>query len=522
MSTGNGPRGQTPRRAVAYVRVSAVMGRGMDEFHSPELQRRAMRDYVKRNDLVEVATYEDIDRSGRDFSRAGVQQAFADARAGKYDVLVLYDLSRFGRNTADSLQNIRDLREHGVSVVSTREQFDDTPEGQFQLTQFLAMNQLRSEQIGRQWQETHRYRLEAGRWHGVPPVGYRRPGKGQPIEPDGKVAEAVTKAFRDYAAGRGVRRIARDLSEARGKEVAPITVRRMLRSRAYLGEVRFYETETRRRKDGRTYRARIPGTEQTLPGEHEPLVDRELFDQVQARVSSESSEPPRRRAEPVDPLSGLVVCGECEARMVLHKVRGRQKQTRHFECPRRNSGVCAGVGSPSSHVVLESVLGYVSVWALGEPPAAAGASLDAERRARDLEDAQREVGDLEASLSRLTALLVSGGVTQQAYEVTAQRYDKDLARARERLARLEAAYAPQSGEDDPVGSVLGTLDPADPESFLSRARRVAAMVDDGSFADLRVAEQNRLLKGLVRRVVLGRNPGQGRGRMDERVTIDWV
>src|SRR5690606_39115557 len=121
------------------------MGRDPDEFHSPDLQLRAMRAYAGREGIDETITLPpDIDRTGRNFERAGVQEAFERARHGEYDTLVVYDLSRFGRNTAESLQNIRDLREIGVRVVSTREQFDDSPEGQFQLTLFLSLAELYS------------------------------------------------------------------------------------------------------------------------------------------------------------------------------------------------------------------------------------------------------------------------------------------------------------------------------------------------------------------------------------------
>src|SRR5207248_2721737 len=150
----------------------------------------AMRDLAARRGLREVMVVEDIDVSGRTFQRAGIQRILEMARSREVDVVALYDLSRLGRNTAESLRTIKELRELGVSVVSTVEQIDDTPEGQFQLGVFLGMAQLYSDQVGRRWQQVITHRAEQGRVHASrPAVGYRRVGRD--IEPDPTVAPLV-------------------------------------------------------------------------------------------------------------------------------------------------------------------------------------------------------------------------------------------------------------------------------------------------------------------------------------------
>lgn len=121
----------TPRRQVSYIRVSALMGRGGEQFHSPDLQLQAIREMAGRTQAIEVAVVQDIDRTGRDFNREGIRQVMAMARNHEIDVVGFYDLSRFGRNLAESLGHIRELHDLGVSVASTVENFDDSPEGQF-------------------------------------------------------------------------------------------------------------------------------------------------------------------------------------------------------------------------------------------------------------------------------------------------------------------------------------------------------------------------------------------------------
>lgn len=62
-----------PLRVVPYIRVSALMGRGGDDFHSPEVQLRAMRRKTIGMQEVEVIDC-DIDRTGRDFAREGIDR----------------------------------------------------------------------------------------------------------------------------------------------------------------------------------------------------------------------------------------------------------------------------------------------------------------------------------------------------------------------------------------------------------------------------------------------------------------
>jgi site-specific DNA recombinase len=111
-----------PRRVVAYRRVSALMGRGGDDFHSPDVQLQAIRRVT--TGMVEVAVIDDIDRTGRHFAREGIDKIRALAEAGHLDVLAVYDVSRLGRNVRESLAFLSRLADRGVTIVSACEQVD--------------------------------------------------------------------------------------------------------------------------------------------------------------------------------------------------------------------------------------------------------------------------------------------------------------------------------------------------------------------------------------------------------------
>ncbi|MGC1213859.1 MAG: recombinase family protein, partial [Micromonospora sp.] len=137
-------------RVALYVRVSALMGRSGDNFHSPEVQTTAMRRVT--TGMHEVAVVEDIDRTGRHFSREGIERIRRLALARQIDALAVYDVSRLGRNVKESLTFLAWLAEQGVTILSASEQVDtSTPAGRLMLTNMLAIAEYRSDEIGRGW-----------------------------------------------------------------------------------------------------------------------------------------------------------------------------------------------------------------------------------------------------------------------------------------------------------------------------------------------------------------------------------
>lgn len=371
------PGGQ---RAVAYVRVSAVMGR--EELQSPDLQMRRIRDLIDRRGLREVDVVQDIDVSGRHFRRDGIQRLLEMARAGQIDVVVLYDLSRLGRNTGESLRVITELRDAGVSVASTVEQIDDTPEGQFMLGQFLGMAQLYSDQIGRRWAETARWRAEQGRWHGSnPPLGYRLV-KGTGLVPDPDVAPAMVEVFARYAAGHPISQIAADFNRGGGRRRtnALIVLKRALANPVYIGKVRL---------NGVVH-----------PGVHDPLVDEATWARVQDRLARDAVTPSRRLAVAY-PLTGLLTCGGCGYHLIFHaggpraggKVEadrvGCRRHQEFRDCPTE------GVGAPPVREVEAAVLDLVAQRIAGLRSSPADRATRAAGRARAAGDVRRLTRELE-------------------------------------------------------------------------------------------------------------------------------
>lgn len=423
-------------RAVAYIRVSSIGPRDVAHFHSPDLQHQAIADLLGRRGLVEVARVEDIDQTGRHFNRDGVQRVLEMARNRQVDVVALYNLSRLGRNTAETLRVIHELRGLGVTVISASENVDDSPEGQFMLTQFLSMAQLYSDQRGAEWARVHAFMAVGGRQVGQPPIGYvqeltdrvtvkgRRVRRG-PMLVDPVLGPAVGRAFRDYAAGARVRDIARALGDLRGAAVWPAQVRRMMSNRFYLGFVTYKGTEHQ--------------------GLHEPLVDAVTWRACQRRRAADAKTSPRR-LQAAHALSGLAVCDVCDAKAQLRSSRERDAgRVARLGCPRQSDlRACTGCGS----MRVTDVEAYVLDWLRDYLKALkVDTDVQAARRSR-LAVAKANAAHLRAELARnRTArrnLAVDRGRRIIAEDVFLDA-DADLAAAGDRLVEAIAAAEVMEG-----------------------------------------------------------------------------
>jgi DNA invertase Pin-like site-specific DNA recombinase len=105
-----------PLRAAIYTRVSTA-----DQ--NPELQLREIQDCATRQALEIVETYQDV-ASGAKAIRPRLSRLMADARARKFDCLLVWKLDRFGRSLVDCLNNIHTLEDHGIRFIAVTQGLD--------------------------------------------------------------------------------------------------------------------------------------------------------------------------------------------------------------------------------------------------------------------------------------------------------------------------------------------------------------------------------------------------------------
>ncbi|GAA2346472.1 recombinase family protein [Dactylosporangium salmoneum] len=481
-------RSSTPRsnagRVILYVRVSALMGRGGDDFHSPDVQADGMRNLIARENLREVGVIDDdIDESGRSLDRPGIRRIRGMVEARQVDVVAVYTLSRVGRNLAESLEFIKWLRKHGVSIISATEKIDDTPEGQFMVGMWLNMAELQSNQIGQAWARVIERRARLGRPHGHAPQGYTRTDAGYIV--DERLGPAVREMFTAYAAGAPVAQIVAAYGAARGTPIQRSTVKVMMRNPIYVGRI-VLDSST--------------GGKIEVPGQHEPLVDELTWARVQRRMATDRQTPPRHLAAAYS-LTSLGMCPHCKRNLqIWHSTEhGKDNQTRRIKCTRRNQipdADCPGIGTPLYAPIEREVLRAVEEYAAklrGDPGAREAQLARVVQAGRNVKGLERELNRTKDALIRLTEGWARGDVPDVAYEA-----------ARQRFADAEAKLAAQL---EHAREVADAPPPA----------QVVQLVDEvlDLWGDMTEAERNRglktvLVKFTVRRGVWPREPIEDR------------
>jgi DNA invertase Pin-like site-specific DNA recombinase len=468
-----------PGRVVAYVRVSALAGRGGEDFHSPDVQLAAIRRTTAG--LQEIAVVEDIDRTGRHFAREGIEQIRAMAQAQQIDALAVYDVSRLGRNVRESLTFLNWLADHGVTILSACEQVDtSTPAGRLMLTNMLAIAEYRSDEIGRGWSATIARRAERGQHHGKP-LGYIH--KDKRMVPDPVLGPAMAEVFRRYATGERIADVAAYLAAVRGKPIHTANLKKAMRNPVYRGYV--------------------VAAGELLPGDHEPLVDEETWQKVQDRIAAEATTPARHLA----PTWSLVGLCECPAGHKLQRqpIKRRDRYEDRLVCGMGRGGVagkCPGVGRPLLDRVEAETLRQVASYAsrLRTDHAARAARLAHLTTARaDRASLERELARTRAAMVRLTKMrALDGDISEQVY--------------RETMAELRQAETAAAAELAKLGT--GEL-PPDPEQAAGAVEALLSM-----WPQMTYAEKGKALRSVVRRIVV-RPAAFWREPEDKRVDVQF-
>lgn len=456
-------------RALAYVRVSALMGRAGADFHSPEVQLDGIRGLLNREGLREVGVIDDdIDVSGQTMTRKGIARIRALVESGEVDIIAVHTLSRIGRNLAEALTFIRWLRERGVRVVSASEGFDETPEGQFQLGLWLNLAELQGQQIGASWARIIERRARLGRAHARAAVGYAKAPDGRLVV-DPEIAPAVTEMFAAYARGDPISSITATFAAARGLPISRRTVKHMLANALYNGRV--------------VVRSKLAG-DMDFPGIHDKLVEDDAWRQVQVRLA-EDRKTPARRLTPSYALTGLLTCAHCGRALFVRNATERGKLVRRVFCGHADmTKGCAGIGRPLYEPLESAILAAVIDYArfLRDRRPAARRSTGDGRAKRTAVQLERDLAGTRDAMARVTERWARGQMRDDTYESTMKTMGMTEAHQEEQLRQLAAP--------------MPTPPPA---TMLNLADRLLA-----AWPKMLPAEQNRALKAVVVKVTVRR------------------
>lgn len=309
------------RNCYIYTRVST--GTQVDGY-SLDAQLECLRGYADYKDLHVSGEYCDAGKSGKNTKgRPEFCRMMDDVISMKDNVgfVLVFKLSRFGRNTADVLESIRRLDDYGVSLVSVNEAIDSsTSSGKLTLSILSAVAEMERDNISTQFMAGRIQSIKDGKWSGGPiPYGYRNTEAG--LVPDPYEAEVVRKMFELYGIdGATATSVADELNRSAYVRKNPKGTEKtftfefvstILDNPIYCGRILFNRRTNRKDNEGRIIKC-DPENIVSSKGRHEALVTEAEWDRIHEKRKKVSS---RYKGYAVVPsthiLSGLVRCPIC-------------------------------------------------------------------------------------------------------------------------------------------------------------------------------------------------------------------
>ena len=401
--------GRQKVRCAIYTRKSTEEGLEQD-FNSLDAQREAGEAFIlsqKHEGWVILPThYDDGGYSGGTLERPALQRLLDDIRGSKVDVVVVYKIDRLTRSLLDFAKIVEVLDAHSISFVSITQAFNTaTSMGRLTLNVLLSFAQFEREVTGERIRDKIAASKKKGMWMGgYPPLGYDV--KDRKLVLNSAEAETVRYIFRRYQELGSVRllkehldetgivsknRIAPDGRPYGGKPVARGALYHMLQNRIYRGE--------------------ILHKHHAYPGEHRPIVDKDLWQKVQTILAANRVDRGAGKGNHhLSLLVGLIYDAQNEPMTPSHAVK-RGVRYRYYVSKSLLTGekeATKGQRIPAAHIEA-LVTGRTRTW-LADPIAVLNAvqccGSDAVAQKRLLDEAARLAGswqDLDAD--RLRAIL---------------------------------------------------------------------------------------------------------------------
>jgi site-specific DNA recombinase len=263
------PTARTGLRCAIYTRKSSEEGLEQ-EFNSLDAQREACEAFIRsqRHEgwALLSTRYDDGGLSGGTMNRLALQRLLADIASGKVDLVVVYKVDRLTRSLSDFAKIVEVLDGHGASFVSVTQQFNTTTSmGRLTLNMLLSFAQFEREVTGERIRDKIAASKRKGMWMGGSvPLGYEV--RDRKLVVHAAEAERVRSIYRAYLDLGTVRLLQQHLAEQgitgkSGRYLARGALFHLLQNRVYRGEV--------------AHRGNV------YPGEHEAIVDAELWAAVQ-------------------------------------------------------------------------------------------------------------------------------------------------------------------------------------------------------------------------------------------------
>jgi site-specific DNA recombinase len=321
------------RRCAPYTRTSS--DEGLDsEFNSLDAQREAGEAYItsqRQEGWVVLPTrYDDGGHSGATLERPALQRLLADVEAGRIDVVVVYKVDRLTRSLLDFARLIEVFDRHGVSFVSVTQPINTaTPTGRLMLNVLLSFAQFEREIDGERIRDKIAASKRRGKYCGGTPVlGYDVDRQRKRLVVNRKEATLVRSIFSDFVRTGSTTDLAQDLNARNHTTKSWTTKKGVRRAGTAWNKAHVYRV-----LNNPLYIGEVSHKGKRYPGEHEAIIDRELWDRAHAILAeNHRARGVQTRTKTEALLRGIIHCAVCGCAMVPTFTKRRGKVYRYYLC----------------------------------------------------------------------------------------------------------------------------------------------------------------------------------------------
>jgi len=340
-----------------YTRVSTAM---QIDGYSLDAQKTKMKAFCDYNEYEIAGEYEDAGKSGKSIEgRVSFNQMMEDIKSGKDEVsyVLVFKLSRFGRNAADVLATLQVMQDFGVNLICVEDGIDSSKDaGKLMISVLSAVAEIERENIRVQTMEGRMQKAKEGKWNGgFAPYGYSLiDGK---LEVNEEEAVAIRMIFDQYVntdlgangiakylENHGIHKIARQNGKNPLFDAA--LIRRIIQNPVYSGKISYGRRRTEKVHGTRNEYRQVKKDDYLLvDGLHEALVSEEVWEQAQVKVAAQAKKYEkvnRDKREKIHLLSGILKCPVCGAGMYGNKSIKKRKDGSNYKdfyyygCKHRN------------------------------------------------------------------------------------------------------------------------------------------------------------------------------------------
>src|SRR3989338_6884043 len=447
-----------------YIRVSTEDQ--AKEGYSLEVQREYLESFATREGYEIFKVYCDDGISAYSTRRPALQALLADAKAKRFELVLVHKIDRFSRNLKDLLMLVDELSSYGVGFKSATEPFDTTTSaGKLMFQQLGSFAEFERNRIAERVFPGMIKGVQQGNWQGArfAPFGYAYNKAKKLLEVEEREANIVKLIYMMYISGKSTHDIAAYLDRKgyktrTGKRFYNKFVCDILKNQIYTGKIvwnkKHYDKNQKTKKHYK-YIRNDPSKILVAQGRHKPIIDEEDFAEVQKLLANKTRTWRPRTKNQEYLLTGLITCAKCNHRYTgvssisNHRLNRKKRWYRcsgphssHINCT--NRAVKAEDIEPEAIKIVAQLIRSErlkqSRWTTGtwseiaSPPSAAGN--DEDFRGKDKGQLKNKLKIKQEKQSKLTDAYLENLLGEDVY----REKNSSLRNEEESLKKLLAGY----------------------------------------------------------------------------------